>query len=94
MENPSQYPLSSYIEMASAPAVFRPRAEPQFRPLDVNLAFLARSGWNQSVDRLRFHFQHGFTGLPEHPVTQVMGSKGSADLLSKVRGTFLAFILA
>jgi len=73
MENPSKYPLSRYIETASAPVVFRLRAEPQFSPLDVNLSFLARSGWNQSVDRMRFHFEHDFAGHTKHPMTQVMG---------------------
>jgi hypothetical protein len=60
------------METASAAAVFRLRAKPQFSPLDVNLAFLARSGWNQSVDRLRFHFQHGFAGPADHPLAQVI----------------------
>jgi hypothetical protein len=84
MENPSKYPLRSYIETASPPVVFRLRAEPQFSPLDVNLAFLARSGWNQSVDRLRFHFQHGFAGPAEHPLTQAMGRLGPHLLIRRL----------
>jgi hypothetical protein len=48
MESPSNYPLSSYLEAPSAAAVFRLRARPQSSPIDINLAFLAHSGWNQS----------------------------------------------
>lgn len=72
MTSLSKYPLSSYLEATSVAAVFRLRAEPQFSPLDVNLAFLARSGWNQSVDRLRFHFQRGLACPAGHPMTDVI----------------------
>jgi hypothetical protein len=47
-------------------------AKPQFSPLDVNVAFLARSGWNQAVDRLRFHVQQESKIPPSHPMAQVM----------------------
>jgi len=65
----NHYPLSSYSDSPSAVPVFRLRAVPQFSPLDLNLAFLFRSGWNQSVDRLRFHFEHKFAGAVQNPLT-------------------------
>jgi len=38
----------------------------------VNVAFLARSGWNQAVDRLRFHVQQEPKIPPSHRMAQVM----------------------
>jgi hypothetical protein len=38
----------------------------------VNVAFLARSGWNQSVDRLRFHFGRASDAAPDHPLAQAI----------------------
>lgn len=73
MASPSSYPLSSYSDPASAAPVFCLRAKPQFSPLDVNVAFLARSGWNQAVDRLRFHVQQESKIPPSHPMAQMMG---------------------
>lgn len=72
MSDPSNHPLSSYADPASAGPVFCLRANPQFSPLDVNVAFLSRSGWNQAVDRLRFHVQQESKILPAHPMAQVM----------------------
>jgi hypothetical protein len=70
--NTSNHPLSSYADPAASAPVFCLRAKPQFSPLDVNVAFLARSGWNQAVDRLRFHVEHDFEIPPGHPMAQVM----------------------
>ena len=72
MSSSSNHPLSSYADPASGAPVFCLRAMPQFSPLDVNVAFLARSGWNQSVDRLRFHIQNESEIAPTHPIAQVM----------------------
>ena len=52
--------------------MFRLCARPRFSPLDVNVAFLARSGWNQSVDRLRFHFGRASDAAPDHPLAQAI----------------------
>lgn len=72
MANPSQYPLSSYADSASRTPVFCLRAKPNFSPLDVNVAFLLRSGWNQSVDRLRFHVHHATDAPRDHPLAQAI----------------------
>ncbi len=50
-----KYELSAYADPTSEAQVFRLRAVAEFSPLDVNVAFLAQTGWNQSIDRLRFH---------------------------------------
>jgi hypothetical protein len=71
VSTPSNQPLSGYAESSGAP-VFSLRAKPHFSPLDVNVAFLFRAGWNQSVDRLRFHIEQD-SKLPEdHPVARVV----------------------
>jgi len=72
MSTPSSYPLNSYADPAASAAVFCLRAKPQFSPLDVNVAFLTQSGWNQSVDRLRFHIERSSKIPPGHPMAQVM----------------------
>jgi hypothetical protein len=68
----SNHPLSRYVDPASSAPVFCLRAKPQFSPLDVNVAFLARSGWNQSVDRLRFHIQQDSKIPADHPMAKIM----------------------
>ena len=50
MSEASKYELAAYADPKSAAPVFRLRASPEFTPLDVNVAFLAQTGWNQSVD--------------------------------------------
>ena len=72
MSNPSNHPLSRYVDSASSAPVFCLRARPQFSPLDVNVAFLARSGWNQSVDRLRFHIRQDSKTPADHPIAHAM----------------------
>ena len=76
MENAANYPLSSYKDPASGSPVFRLRAKPAFSPIDVNVAFLARSGWNQSVDRLRFHFRRAADADPDSPLAAVISRFG------------------
>jgi hypothetical protein len=66
-------PLSSYADPAAGTPVFHLRAQPQFSPLDVNVAFLSETGWNQSVDRLRFHIQHSFGESSSHPLAELVG---------------------
>lgn len=68
----SNHPLRSYADPAVSAPVFCLHAKPQFSPLDVNVAFLAHSGWNQAVDRLRFHVEQDFKIPPAHPMAQVM----------------------
>ena len=72
MPSARNYPLSSYGDPASGAPVFRLRATPDFSPLEVNVAFLARTGWNQSVDRLRLHFHAPSDVAPEHPLAQAI----------------------
>ncbi|MGB7590298.1 MAG: DUF4145 domain-containing protein [Terriglobia bacterium] len=72
MSNPVNHPLSCYVDPASSAPVFCLRAKPRFSPLDVNVAFLARSGWNQSVDHLRFHTQQDSKIPAGHPMAQVI----------------------
>ncbi len=68
--------LASYMEADSLPPVFRLRAKASFSPLDLNVAFLIRTGWVQSVDRLRFHVEAPGPAPSSHP---------AAALLSQVR---------
>lgn len=75
MEN-SKYPLNSYMDPAADAPVFQLRAEAHFSPLDINVAFLARSGWNQSVDRLRFHVQRSVDVPSGHPLKRVLDQLG------------------
>jgi hypothetical protein len=70
--NPTKYPLNSYADSASGSKIFCLGAKAHFSPLDINVAFLARSGWNQSVDRLRFHGKHDVKFAADHPMAQVM----------------------
>jgi hypothetical protein len=72
MSETLRYPLSSYADPSSEARVFSLRATPDFSPLDVNVAFLARSGWNQSVDRLRFHIFQETNASSDHPLAQVL----------------------
>ena len=71
MSGSSNHPLSSYADPASGAPVFCLRAMAHSSaPSDVNVAFpLARSGWNQSVDRLRFHIQNESEIVPTHPIS-------------------------
>lgn len=72
MPIPTKYPLRSYADPSSDSKVFRLRAKAQFSPLDVNIAFLTRSGWNQSADRLRFHVKHDLKIPTGHPMAKIM----------------------
>lgn len=63
-----KYQLRAYTDPTSEAQVFRLRAVPEFSPLDVNVAFLAQIGWNQSVDRLRFHLRRAPPIAPDDPL--------------------------
>lgn len=52
MSEASKYELAAYADPESAAPVFCLRAIPEFTPLDVNLAFLVQTGWNQSAAAL------------------------------------------
>lgn len=72
MSEASRYELVAYADPESAAPVFRLRAIPEFSPLDVNLAFLVQTGWNQSVDRLRFHVRGAAVVAPGDPLARVV----------------------
>lgn len=72
MSIPTKYSLSSFGDPATGSKVFLLRAKAQFSPLDVNVAFLARSGWNQSADRLRFHIKHDSKIPARHPMANII----------------------
>ena len=72
MSEASKYELAAYADPKSAAPVFRLRASPEFTPLDVNVAFLAQTGWNQSVDRLRFHARGASAIGPDDPLARVV----------------------
>jgi hypothetical protein len=66
--------------------VFRLEASSHFSPLDVNLAYLARSGWNQAVDRLRFRTEQ--QNIPtNHPLAKAIGRFGAHLLIRRLRET-------
>jgi hypothetical protein len=73
MSTPSRHPLSNYADPASGAAVFHLLASAHFSPLDVNVAFLLRSGWNQSADRLRFHVEHSVDVAAGNPMAEIIG---------------------
>ena len=72
MPGGTRYPLDGYADPAACAPVFRLCAKPGSSPLDINVAFLAQGGWNQSVDRLRFHVDRGTKGQADHPLAQAI----------------------
>ncbi len=69
----NRYRLDDYAG-TSPPPVFNLTAIAQFSPLDINVAFLAQNGWNQTVDRLRFHVQNQTSTDSSHPLAAVLAS--------------------
>jgi len=67
-----KYELSAYADPTSEAQVFRLRAVAEFSPLDVNVAFLAQTGWNQSIDRLRFHVRSASPIEADSPLARVV----------------------
>lgn len=74
MSNNLKHSLNSYTDSATGAPVFCLRAKPDFSPLDVNVAFLERVGWNQSVDRLRFHLRQESNDSTKHPLAKLLRS--------------------
>jgi hypothetical protein len=81
---PDHYPLDDYTRSAPGAPVFRLAARAQFSPLDVNVAYLARSGWNQAVDRLRFQGEQQAHIAPDHPLAKAAGSFGPHLLVRRL----------
>jgi len=73
MTAPPRYKLDEYVS-ASPPPVFNLIAVAHFSPLDINIAFLTQNGWNQTVDRIRFHVQNQNPPPSSHPLAAVLGS--------------------
>ncbi len=72
---PTRYDLERYQGHAQAPPFFRLRATPTFSPVDINVAFLLRSGWTQAVDRLRLHITAARDVISKsHPLAKLIGS--------------------
>src|SRR5437870_12562121 len=67
-----KHPLATYLDSPSGVPVFSLQAKPNFSPLDLNVAFLERTGWNQSVDRLRFHVAQGSSDSSDHPLARML----------------------
>lgn len=72
MTNNSKQPLATYVDSPNGAPVFSLQAKPNFSPLDMNVAFLERTGWNQSVDRLRFHVAQGSKDSSNHPFARML----------------------
>jgi hypothetical protein len=72
MPTQTHYKLEQYANPKDAPPVFRLQIRPGFSPLDINVAFLSRTGWQQSNDRIRFHSESGIQLPSGHPLEEVM----------------------
>ena len=73
MTTPTRYNLDDYSG-ESPPPVFNLTAVAQFSPLDINVAYLTHAGWNQTVDRLRFHVKNQNPPQIDHPLADLIGS--------------------
>lgn len=67
-----KHSLSNYLDSPSSAPVFLLQARPSFSPLDLNVAFLQRLGWNQSVDRVRFHVAQDSANSSDHPLAEML----------------------
>lgn len=93
MSAPSHQPLESYLTGDDRPPVFCLKAIAHFTPLDINLAFLNRAGWNQSVDRLRFHTE--LSGVQsDHPLAQAIAAVGPQCLIRRLDSEEDVFVSA
>ena len=72
MSSSPKQPLTAYLESPNGTPVFSLRAKPNFSPLDINVAFLESTGWNQSVDRLRFHLIQDSSDSSHHPLARML----------------------
>src|SRR5882724_11969660 len=72
MPDQTHYKLEQYANPKDASPVFRLQIRPSFSPLDINVAFLVRTGWQQSNDRIRFHGKSGIHPHSGHPLGEVL----------------------
>jgi hypothetical protein len=72
MPDQTHYMLEQYTNPKDAPPVFLLRVRPSFSPLDINVAFLVRTGWLQSRDRLRFHHESAVQPPSDQPLGEVL----------------------
>ncbi len=68
-----RYALDDYF-CETPPPVFQLTATAQFSPIDINIAYLTQAGWNQTVDRLRFHVQSQNPPPADRPLAAAIGS--------------------
>ncbi len=73
MNAATRYALDDYLG-ESPPPVFQLTAAAQFSPIDINIAYLTQAGWNQTVDRLRFHVQNQNPPSTDHPLAAAIGA--------------------
>lgn len=73
MNAATRYALDDYF-VETPPPVFQLTAAAQFSPIDINIAYLTQAGWNQTVDRLRFHIQSHNPPAADHPLAVAIGS--------------------
>lgn len=74
MTSQQRYPLASYADEHAASPVFAFEAVPNFSPLDINIALLNQIGWNQALDRMRFHPQRQSHTTSTHPLAEAIQS--------------------
>jgi HEPN domain-containing protein len=79
----THYPLDAYFSAEGEPPIFRLTASAQFSPLDINIAFLTQSGWNQAVDRLRFHTASAL-GPADHPLAAALQKVTPSALIRRL----------
>lgn len=73
MNATTHYTIDNYFG-ETPPPVFQLTATAQFSPIDINIAYLTQAGWNQTVDRLRFHVQSQNPLSADHPLAPAIGS--------------------
>jgi Domain of unknown function (DUF4145) len=73
-EEETHYKLEQYTGSKEAPSIFRLQVQPHFRPLDINVTFLNRIGWQQSSDRIRFHGDSASQPQTGHPLADILRS--------------------
>jgi hypothetical protein len=79
-----RYNLADYFATTAVVRVFNITAVPSFSPLDVNVAFLLEGGWNQAVDRLRFHTAMPAGPQPPHPFVKEIHNLGPRLLIRRL----------
>src|SRR5215475_11387076 len=72
MSDQIHYTLDQYADPGKAPPFFQLHVRPSFSPLDINIAFLGRTGWQQSTDRIRFHTEPSTPKASTHPLAEVL----------------------